>query len=110
MNLSASVMRFAVDLNPENGEPAMQPEAYLKRAFAVADTLVKHGFISPTLEMLRNKFEIYAEVLNEAFEERWLEQRRQLSMVPSISAKRRIEMAEGLYHEDRRCGMILATL
>jgi hypothetical protein len=95
------VMRLGAVINPENGRPAIQPMGCLNRAIGLADILVKQGFLSPTLETLRYKFEVYADVLSQASERRRSEQTSQCGTIPSISCDRRVEMMEGLYHEDR---------
>jgi hypothetical protein len=95
------VLRLAAVINPENGKPTISPVGCLNRAFAVADPLVKRGFMKPTLEMLRNKFEVYANVLGEAYEGRSSEQIRQSGKIRTISIEERTEMMKGLYHEDR---------
>jgi hypothetical protein len=95
------VLRLAAVNNPENGKPSISPTGCLNRAFAVADTLVRQGFIEPTLEMFRNKFEVYASVLTEAYEGRTSEQIRQSGRIRRISMEEITEMRKGLYHEDR---------
>jgi hypothetical protein len=57
--------------------------------------------MSPSLETLRNKFEVYADVLSQASERRRSEQISQCGTIPTISCDKRVEMMEGLYHEDR---------
>ena len=96
------VMRLGAVINPATGKTAIQPAACLHRAFALADTLVKQGFMSPSLETLKHKFEVYMNALNQAFDSRRSEQNRQCGTIPSISSKKRLAMIKNLYHEDRK--------
>jgi hypothetical protein len=96
------VMRLGTVIKPDTGKLAIQPAGYLNQAYALADMLVKQGFMSPTLETLRNKFEVYSRVLSEAFERRRSEQIRQCGKIPSISFEQRLEIMKGLHHEDRK--------
>jgi hypothetical protein len=94
------VLRLATVINPENGKLAIPPTGCLNRAFAVADTLVKQGLMSPTLETLRNKFEIYVDPLIRAYKRRREEQILESDTIPPIDAVKREELNKLLYDKD----------
>ncbi len=60
------VMRLGAAINPDKG--GYRSEQCLARAVALAETLVKEGFMSPTFEVLRRKFEVYEHTLQAADE------------------------------------------
>jgi hypothetical protein len=93
-------MRVGAVISPETGKFSLSPRGCLSRALDLAESLVKEGFISPTLELLGKKFEVYSDALERGYTERRREQISQIGTIPSIDPEKREELYKRRYDED----------
>jgi hypothetical protein len=94
------VMRLAAAINPENGRPAFSPDGCLSRAIALAEVLVKQGFIGASYKLLQKKWEMHAAALGKAYRARRQEQIRQFGKLPPIDPETKERLTERLYDND----------
>jgi len=94
------VIRLGAVISFETGKPSFQPQGCLSRALDLAETLVKPGFISPTFELLRRKFEAYRDAMLTAYTARTNEQMYQYRQPPPLDPEKRKEIEARLGHED----------